>query len=104
MNKMKAYPDPNYPIDIAVGQVFTISLESIPPAGYRWKLEYDSKMIDLRKPKTYIPYSSRTVGGGGQEIFEFQAKQVGETSIKANYQRGKEAPLETKLFRVQIHQ
>ncbi len=99
---MKVYPDPKYPIEVTTGQVFTISLESIPPAGYRWKVEYDSKMIDLLKPKTYVPYSSGTVGGGGQEIFEFQAKQPGETSIKANYQRNKETPLEKKLFRVQI--
>ncbi len=101
---MKVDPDPNYPIEVSVDQVFTISLESIPPAGYRWNVEYDSKMIDLCKPKAYVPYSSRTVGGGGQELFEFQAKQLGETSIKADYQRGKEAPLETKLFRIQIHQ
>ncbi len=100
---MKVDPDPKYPIEVRIGQVFTISLESIPPAGYRWKVEYDSEIIDLLKPKTYVPYSSRTIGGGGREIFEFQAKQVGETSMKANYQRGKETPLETKLFRVQVH-
>ncbi len=99
---MKADPDPDNPIEVTPGQVFTISLESIPPAGYRWNVEYDSKMIDLHKPKTYVPYSSRTIGGGGQEIFEFQAKQLGETSINANYQRGKEAPLEIKFFRVHI--
>ena len=98
---MKADPDPNYPIELNLGQVFTISLESIPPAGYRWNVEYDSKMIDLHKPKRYIPFSS-AVGGGGREVFEFQARHSGETSIKANYQRGKKTPLEIKLFRVHI--
>jgi predicted secreted protein len=99
---MKADPDPNNPIVVTLGQVFTISLEAIPPAGYRWNVEFDSKMIDLIKPKTYVPYSSIKVGGGGREIFEFQAKHLGETLIKAKYQRGGQTPLETKLFKIYI--
>ncbi len=98
---MKVDPDPNYPIEVSVGQIFTISLESIPPSGYRWNVEYDSNMIDLLKPKKYVPYSS-AIGGGGKEIFEFQARQPGETSITAKYQRGEETPLEITLFRVHI--
>ncbi len=101
-NKMK--DEPNNPIEVILGQVFTISLEAIPPAGYRWNVEYDSTMIELLKPKTYVPYSSKTVGGGGQEIFEFQAKQSGRTLIKAKYQRGEQTPLKTKLFKVHIRQ
>jgi len=103
---MKAHPNSNYPIELISGQVFTISLESIPSAGYRWNVEYDSKMVDLLKPKKYVPYSSAVgaVGGGGWEIFEFQARQPGETLIKAKYQRGRRTPLETKLFKVHIRQ
>ncbi len=101
---MKADPDPDNPIEVTPGQVFTISLESIPPAGYRWNVEFDSKIVDLVKPKRYVPYSTTTVGGGGREIFEFQAKQPGETLIKATYQRGKAAPLETKIFKVHVRQ
>jgi predicted secreted protein len=101
---MKADPDPNNPIEVILGQGFTISLEAMPPAGYRWNVEYDPKMIDLLKPKAYFPYSTKTVGGGGREIFEFQSKQPGETMIKAKYQRGRQTPLETKLFKVHIRQ
>jgi predicted secreted protein len=101
---MKTDPESNNPIEVIIGQVFTISLEAIPPAGYRWNVEYESKMIDFLKPKTYVPYSSKTVGGGGREIFEFKAKQAGETLIKAKYQRREQTPLETKLFKVHIRQ
>ncbi len=99
---MKADPDPDHPIEVILGQVFTISLESIPSAGYTWHIENDPEMIDLLKPKKYVPYSS-AVGGGGREIFEFKTRKPGETLIKAKYQRSWETkPLETKLFRVHI--
>ncbi|VVB88502.1 Chagasin family peptidase inhibitor I42 [uncultured archaeon] len=99
---MKVNPDPNYPIEVTLGHGFTISLESIPTAGYTWNVEYDSKMIDLLKPKKYVPYSS-AVGGGGWEIFEFQAKQPGETLIRAKYKRSWETNLlETHLFKIHI--
>ncbi len=103
---MKANPDPNNPIEVTLGQVFTISLESIPSAGYKWNVEYDPKIIDLIKPKKYVPYSSAvgTVGGSGQEIFEFKTRQSGETLFTAKYQRGKQTPMETKIFRILIRQ
>lgn len=103
---MKANPDPNYPIEVILDQIFTISLESIPSTGYRWNVEYDSKIVNLIKPKKYVPYSSAVgaVGGGGLEIFEFQAKQPGQTMIEAKYQRGMRPPLESKLFKVLIRQ
>ncbi len=106
---MKTYPDHDYPIKTIVGQVFTISFESIPSAGYRWNVEYDSKIIDLVSNE-YVPHSSfepdskkiKTVGGSGHEIFNFRAKQPGKTQIKAKYQRFEQIPLETKLFKVDI--
>ncbi len=107
---MNTNPDPDHPIKVIPGQVFTVSFESIPSAGYRWNVEYDPKIIDL-KSNEFVPYSSiiskevKAVGGGGWEIFEFQAREPGETFIKAKYQRSWEAkPLETKLFEVHIRQ
>jgi predicted secreted protein len=89
MDGWKANPDPDNPIEVTPGQVFTISLESIPPAGYRWNVEFDSKIVDFIKPKEYVPYSTTTVGGGGREIFEFQAKQPGETLIRQRTREGR---------------
>lgn len=101
---MKVHPDPDFPIVVTPGKCFTISFESIPSAGYTWLIEYDSKMIDFHIPKMFI-FDPSKIGGIGQEIFEFEAKQPGVTQIKAKYQREWEkTPLETKIFRIRILQ
>ena len=101
---MIVYHDPNVPIEVILGQTFTVSLKSIPSTGYTWKEEYDSTMIELLKAKEFVSRSS-AVGGGGEEIFEFQTRQLGETHIKMEYQREWETtPREIKLFTVHIMQ
>ncbi|MCZ7381601.1 MAG: protease inhibitor I42 family protein [Candidatus Methanoperedens sp.] len=101
---MKVHPDPDFPIEVTPGKSFTISFESIPSSGYTWLIEYDSKMIDFHKPKKFV-FDPSKIGGIGQEIFEFKAKQPGETQIKAKYQRvWEKAPLEIKIFRIRILQ
>ncbi len=99
---MKVHPSTDFPIEVTAGERFTISFQSIPSAGYTWFVEYDPKMIDFLAPKKYI-FDPSKIGGIGQEIFEFEAKQPGETQIKAKYQREWEkTPLETKIFRILI--
>ena len=99
---MHVYQDSDIPIEVAIGQAFAISLESVPSTGYTWKMEYDTSMIEPIKPQKFVPYST-TIGGGGKEVFEFQTKQLGDTQIKMKYQREWEAtPREIKLFIVHI--
>jgi len=108
---MKSYPDPENPIENIVGEEFTISFESIPSAGFRWNVEYDSKIIKLES-SDYVSHPSfdadsskiKIVGGAGREIFKFRGIQPGETLIKAKYQRVRGTPLEIKTFRVNVHQ
>lgn len=97
---MRVYRDPNIRIKATLGEVFAISLQSIPSTGYTWKAEYDSTMIELFKPQKFVPNAS-AIGGGGVEIFEFQTKQVGDTQIKMKYQREWETtPREIRIFQV----
>ncbi len=104
MNRLNTYNDPNFAIKIALGQVFTISLESTPSSGYTWIVEYESKMIDLLKPKKFVP-DSPGIGSSGQELFEFRAKKTGETQIKATYQRvWKKITLKESIFTISISQ
>jgi predicted secreted protein len=99
---MRVYHDPNFPIGVTLGEVFAISLESIPSTGYTWKTEYDFSMIKLIKPQKFVPRTSR-IGGGGEEIFEFKTKQLGDTQIKMMYQREWETtPRKIELFTVHI--
>lgn len=97
---MRVYRDTDIPIEVTQGQVFTISLVANPSTGYVWNAEYNAAIIDLLKPKKFIPSA---VGGKGEEIFEFLTKQAGDTQIKMKYQRGWEkVPQEVKIFRISI--
>jgi predicted secreted protein len=97
---MSVYRNPDIPIEVILGQIFNISLKSTPSTGYIWKPEYDFAMIELIKPPQFVPLSS-LIGGGGEEIFEFQTKQLGETQIKMKYQRDWEMThREIKVFTV----
>ena len=97
---MLVYRDSETPINVNTAETFAISLKSIPSSGYSWTVDYDSNMIEILKPQRFVTHSP-TIGGGGEEIFEFQMKQSGDTEIKLNYQRKWEAvPRETKIFRV----
>ena len=99
---MRVYQDSDIPIEVAIGQAFAISLESVPSTGYIWKMEYDSSIIEPIKHQKFVPYST-TIGGGGKEVFEFQTKELGDTQIKMKYQREWEATSwEIKLFTVHI--
>ena len=106
---MKSYPDPENLIENIVGEEFTISFESIPSAGFRWNLEYDSKIIKLESNE-YVSHSSfytnsikiKIAEGAGREIFKFRGIRPGETIIKAKYQRVRGNPFEIKMFRVKI--
>ncbi len=108
---MKSYPDPENPINNIVGEEFTISFESIPSAGFRWSIEFDSKIIKLES-SDYVTHPSfdadsskiKIEGGAGREIFKFCGIQPGETLIKAKYQRARATPLEIKVFRVNVRQ
>jgi inhibitor of cysteine peptidase len=101
---MTVYNDPDKPIKVALNQTFAISLESNPSTGYTWEAEYDTALILLVKPKEFKLRSSN-IGGGAEEQFEFQAKEMGETQIKMKYQREWEpAPLQEKVFKVYISQ
>ena len=99
---MRVYHDPDFSIEVTLGQAFAISLESIPSTGYTWKIEYDFSMIKLIKPQKFVPRTSR-IGGGGEEIFELKTKQLGDTQIKMVYQREWEkTPRKIELFTVHI--
>ncbi len=108
---MKSYPDPENPIENIVGEMFAISFESIPSAGFRWSVEYDSRIIKLES-NDYVSHPSfntdsskiKIAGGAGREIFKFRGIQPGETLIKAKYQRVRGTPLEIKIFRVNVRQ
>jgi predicted secreted protein len=96
------YNDPNVPIKVKTNQHFEISLESNPTTGYTWNSEFDSAMLEQLHPKKFI-LRSMAIGGGSQELFEFNSKKIGETTILMKYGRmGENTPLKTQKFDVII--
>ena len=99
---MNIYKDPDSPVEVTLGETFAISLKSIPSTGYTWSADYDSEIIEPIESPKFILYSSK-IGGGGEEVFNFRAKQVGKTIIKLKYKRDWETePKDVKRFEVNI--
>ena len=99
---MNVYRDPAVPIEESVGETFAIALQSIPSTGYVWRAEFDASLLELSAGPRMVPRPS-TIGGGGEELFEFEALQAAETLITMNYQREWEKkPRKTELFQVHI--
>jgi predicted secreted protein len=77
-------------------------LESNPSTGYTWAAEFDSAMFEQVQPKRFI-LRSIAIGGGGQELFEFNSKKIGKTTILMKYSRiGENTPLKVQRFNVEI--
>ena len=104
---VKAYGDPEQPIDIGINKEFIIliALESNPTTGYSWEANYDETMLELVE-ETYElgEYAQQgLVGAGGTELFRFRALESGEIEITMVYKRSWEAEvLDQKVFTIDI--
>jgi len=96
------YRPPNFFIKISQGEEFTISLDSIPSAGYTWNAQYDDAVLELVKPKETVRLTD-AIGGGVEELFTFRAKKKGSTEAIMIYKRGWEkTPEKTMQFRIEV--
>lgn len=93
------------PSRIFSGQPLILTLESNPTAGYSWELaEFDEVVLRLVYSK-YVPYEHAPgmVGVGGEEIWCFQARSPGSTTLRLEYVRAWEKDVEpAKTFTVQV--
>ena len=95
------YKDTKIPIKVKLNHSFIISLESNPSTGFEWLAKYDSKKINLKKPKKFVLDTGQLVGGSGNELFEFEAIRVSETEIEMIYKRSWEKkPIKIEKFKV----
>jgi predicted secreted protein len=89
-------------IHAKLNQSFTIALDSLPTAGYKWTVEYDSGFLRLDK-KLYVASNPNAIGGGSTEVFAFIPQRSGETEVIAIYKRPWEKDVKNKrIFRIQI--
>lgn len=91
-------------IQVRVGDIFSIKLQSNPTTGYEWYFfqPLDNSMVELVKRDSISDKPVRE-GSGGIEIFTFKALKVGKTMISMEYvrklNRGKEG---ARNFRIDI--
>jgi inhibitor of cysteine peptidase len=94
-------------VEVDVGQVLVLTLESNPTTGYSWQVVEagDSVLRQTGEPefKAASELDPPLLGAGGVEVFRFEAVGAGETRLELVYQRPWEEgvePLET--FSVQV--
>lgn len=92
----------NEQIHARIKEKLTISLKSIPSAGYTWGAHYDQTILQL-KEKKFDAHPSSAIGGGGKETFVFVPAKAGETTITMCYKRAwEEEPEEERQFLIII--
>jgi predicted secreted protein len=89
-------------IKAKLNQSFTLALDSLPTAGYKWTVEHDSGFLRLDK-EWYMTSKPEAIGGGSVEVFAFTPLRLGETEVFAIYKRPWETDVMNKrIFRIQI--
>ena len=97
---MNTYSKEHRQINIAVGDRFSIELDTNPTTGYEWQLDFDNNKLKFENRELAI---NAAIGGGGIEHFNFEAIETGKTSILMRYQREWEPdPLESIEYCVYI--
>ena len=96
-------------VEVDVGQVLVLTLESNPTTGYSWQVvEAEDSVLRQTGEAEFKETSEQDpapLGAGGVEIFRFEAVGAGETRLELVYHRPWEEgvePLETFSVRVVV--
>ena len=95
-------------IEVEVGQILAISLESNPTTGFGWELvELEDPILQLMGEAEFQPSeSNEIVGAGGTETFRFEVVSTGQTTLTLVYRRSWEEgvePLGTFRLNIIVH-
>lgn len=77
------------PVNLAAGQRLTLTLPSDPTTGYRWLMQ-NAGQPALRSLGAEVfsnPEDAGVVGGAGQSMWRFEAKQAGSGTLLLVYQQ-----------------
>jgi inhibitor of cysteine peptidase len=92
-------------VDLQVGQILTVSLESNPTTGYSWQVAdlNDAVLQQLGEVEFKQAGEEGLVGAGGIETFRFESVCAGETSLELKYVRPwEEGVPPEKIFTIQV--
>jgi inhibitor of cysteine peptidase len=93
-------------VEVEMGKLLVVTLESNPSTGYRWELveNNDSVLkqfgqVEFKSSDTGDP---PMIGAGGWEIFHFKALSAGQTTLELVYHRSWEDAEPLKTFTIQV--
>jgi len=93
-------------IELELGKLLVVTLESNPSTGYQWELvENNDSVLKQFGQKEYKPPETsnpRVVGAGGCEIFRFKAVSNGQMTLELVYHRSWEDVEPLKTFSIQV--
>jgi inhibitor of cysteine peptidase len=93
-------------VELELGKLLVVTLESNPSTGYRWELiENNESVLKQFGQVEYKPSDtsdSPMVGAGGWEIFRFKAVSTGQMTLELVYHRTWEDVEPLKTFSVQV--
>jgi N-acetylneuraminic acid mutarotase/predicted secreted protein len=115
-NLFKVYPsadtvdvneaDDGGQIELELGQILVVTLESNPSTGYRWELLENNESILKQFGQAEFKPSDTSeppmVGAGGWEIFRFKAVSSGQMTLELVYHRSWEDVEPLKTFSILI--
>lgn len=105
LSQEKTYTEKDKEIIAAVGENFTVSLESNQSTGYSWSVGMvaDNSQIVVTGMDYDLPENAKT-GQGGAEVWHLKAVAPGTVKLMFYYSRSweKEAPAKTLSFNVTI--
>ncbi len=94
----------NVPIEVNVGEDFTITLDANPSTGYSWSLSkpLDKEVVTLVSNNYLTPKTEKNkVGQGGKSVWKFKGAGAGKAVITLEYKRSWEKgkpPAEKKSY------
>jgi predicted secreted protein/N-acetylneuraminic acid mutarotase len=93
-------------VELELGKLLVVTLESNPSTGYRWELiENDESVLKQFGQVEYKPSDTSDppmVGAAGWEIFRFKAVSTGQMTLELVYHRTWEDVEPLKTFSVQV--
>ncbi|MEO0449501.1 MAG: protease inhibitor I42 family protein [Pseudomonadota bacterium] len=105
---VQTFTDPESGTDITLrpGGQLRLKLESNPTTGYFWFLkDIDASQIDqLSDDYVADPAPEGMVGGGGHQLFVFEALSTGRSKLVLSYQRHPEDVFETITLNVKVRE
>jgi predicted secreted protein/Tol biopolymer transport system component len=85
-------------IELELGRILVVTLESNPTTGYKWEqADAQEHILQQKGEAVFIPADTGEMplaGGGGQQVLRFKAIRTGRTTLKLIYHRPWEQGLE----------